>query len=838
MNTPRPVGRAKGARPVIPFPETADVRRREGRLTPKFDRLRASLAAGVDGLVLRQDPTALAPESLLVIEITGSHVTFANAVMAIDGLAIIGEEAGDFLDGDEGEQDGFLYLAIPDSAALTSLLSLWTRYKRGEVFDGRFAPWNRLFACLHDVRRWGPQDRVSDQDRITLLDSAGEGDNSITLEIELAFYNTHEKRAAAEVALRQETVARGGRVRRSGLVTQISYHALLVDLPAREVVALAERQANSLASQSDVFALRPQSIFQPFTVEVADVLARNDAIPAGDPILAVLDGVPAANHPLLAGRILVDDPDDLESASVGERKHGTSMSSLVVWGDLQKPEPALPRPIVVRPVTYAPAFGDECFPDDTLIPDDMIRAVRRMVFGENGMPPSAASVLIINVSLGDQNKPFFRRMSPWARALDWLAYEYGLLFIVSAGNAPRLRLMHVADADAYGLVVGEERSRSGLVGLRDAMAERTILSPAEATNVLTVGALHDDTHTHPETMGMSHNPLPHGRLPSLLSRVGPGFLNAVKPDVLMPGGKLRVETRPMEAPAVLGFRGGSRLGGLRVASHDGVGTAWSGATSAAAALASRGAHQLHDACEAAYGELFSQLSKRTRAVIVKALLVHRSEIPPDGRSLVEEIFGPVGQHFGARRKKNLQRLFGYGIPAIDEATACLTSRASLWGYGVLGENDGLTFDLPIPQEMFGNNSARTVTATVAWMSPVEPGRRAYKSVRLQVEEPDVRPLGVAAQRGQAEKTTTLRGTVFHRAWTGTVRRREAINSLQLVVSRRPDTSDEAPDQVPFGIAVSIESGDISMPVYERVAQRIGIRPRVPAPVRVPVGGGG
>lgn len=571
--------------------------------------------------------------------------------------------------------------------------------------------------------------------------------------------------------------------------------------------------------------------------EVADVLARNDPAPVGDPILAVLDGVPAANHPLLATRILVEDPDDLGPTAVGERKHGTAMSSLVIWGDLQKNEPALRRPIVVRPVTYAPAFGDESFPDDTLIPDDMIRAVRRLVVGEDGVAPSSPTVLIVNVSLGDQNKPFFRRMSPWARALDWLAYEYGLLFIVSAGNAPTLRLMHVADADAYGLVVGEARTRSGLSGLRDSIAERTILSPAEATNVLTVGALHDDTHAHPETMGMSHNPLPHGRLPSLLSRVGPGFLNAVKPDILMPGGKLRVQPRLLEAPAVIGHLGGSRFGGLRVASHDGVGPAWSGATSAAAALASRGAHQLHDACEDAYGELFSQLPKRTRAVILKALLVHRTEGPTEGRSLIEEIFGPAGRYFGARRKKNLQRLFGFGIPSIDEAAACLTSRATLWGHGVLGENDGLTFDLPIPPEIFGNNTNRTVTATVAWMSPVEPGRRAYKSVRLQVEEPTVTPLGLKAQAGQAEKTTTLRGTVFHRAWTGAVKRREAINSLQLVVSRRPDTSDEAPDQVPFGIAVSIESADIAMPVYERVAQRIGVRPRVPAPVRVPLGGG-
>ena len=48
-------------------------------------------------------------------------------------------------------------------------------------------------------------------------------------------------------------------------------------------------------------------------------------------VLCVLDGVPVANHPRLAGRIIVTDPDDLEadtSVDTELRRHGTAMASI------------------------------------------------------------------------------------------------------------------------------------------------------------------------------------------------------------------------------------------------------------------------------------------------------------------------------------------------------------------------------------------------------------------------------------------------------------------------------------------------------------------------------
>ena len=53
----------------------------------------------------------------------------------------------------------------------------------------------------------------------------------------------------------------------------------------------------------------------------------------------------------LAGRITLDDPEDFGARTpAARRSHGTSMSSLIVHGDLQAGDPALVRPLYVRPV--------------------------------------------------------------------------------------------------------------------------------------------------------------------------------------------------------------------------------------------------------------------------------------------------------------------------------------------------------------------------------------------------------------------------------------------------------------------------------------------------------
>ena len=75
--------------------------------------------------MIRDDPTALAPERLLVFEVTGQIGDFWRAVAKVDGLTFAGEEQAR---ADEDDEDPELYLLVPNEAALKQIIALWETY--------------------------------------------------------------------------------------------------------------------------------------------------------------------------------------------------------------------------------------------------------------------------------------------------------------------------------------------------------------------------------------------------------------------------------------------------------------------------------------------------------------------------------------------------------------------------------------------------------------------------------------------------------------------------------------------------------------------------------------
>jgi hypothetical protein len=153
-----------------------------------------------------------------------------------------------------------------------------------------------------------------------------------------------------------------------------------------------------------------------------------------------LDGLPIENHATLAGRLIVDDPDGWGADYIAnERQHGTAMASLILHGDLNAPNGPSRHLLYVRPL-MRPDPRDwrepriESMPVNVLPPDLLRRAVRRIFEGEAGSPPIAPTVRVINLSIGDAFHPYDRTVSAFARAVDWLSWEYRVLFVVSAEN--------------------------------------------------------------------------------------------------------------------------------------------------------------------------------------------------------------------------------------------------------------------------------------------------------------------------------------------------------------------------------------------------------------------
>lgn len=816
----RPLGPQRFPRPPEPFP----IERQAG-FSPRFERLEQVLARDANGMELRADATALAPERLLVFEVRGAVSDFARAIRAVPGLELIDEEE---MQGDE-DKAPVAYLMMPDAQALQQLVSLWQRWQRNELVFGE-TPWRNVFQLLRDLRPWGPQDRVQRTDRSVLAEEIDDLDlqDLITLEIELIYRANEAVFARAEAEVAAFIAARGGIVVSRTRIADIAYHAILADVPVWAIREIIDLQADGLAGLDSVMHIRPQSLVS--TIEIADNGGPGipaAPIPLGDPILAVLDGVPVAAHPLLARHLIVDDPNGLEPLTpVAQRVHGTAMASLIVHGDRNRPSPPLPRRI-----QHVPVLGPhDSFPGRRLIVDVIYVAIVSM---RDGAQPTAPGVLIVNVSLGNSRRPFQGTLSPWARLLDRLAYKYGILFIVSAGNVlDPIGLPAFATHMAFEDAVGDDRVAGTLGGLAGVLADRRLFSPSETVNGITVGACNEDAVSTADRLAARVNvdPYPQLRASNPSSALGPGFALSVKPDVLFPGGREHLRLSHNNGHLFVRPAAPSRASGLKVAAPPagaiGAAEAFTGGTSAATAIASRTCHRIHDALEAAHDN-FSDLPHLQRAVLLKALLVHPARWPASMAEKIKAIVGPVGGHH-SHIKDNIRRFLGFGYVDADDAVACAEDRATFWAIGSLNRDRVATIQVPIPALIGGQARPHSVSATLAWFSPVNPGRKSYRSVRLQVLKPEgLDALSVTPSSLQPDGNQTNRGTIYSRRWEGD--RAAAVGpnaNIELVIQRDPDPSTPVDETVPFGLAVTIEMPGVAG-IYEQVRQRLAVQPRVP-----------
>ena len=787
------------------------------------------------GLELRADPSALAPERLLVFEVEGPIQNFTAAVRRVQGLQLVDEE--ELEADDDTDARPVAYLLVPDARALAQLLSLWRDWQAGRRLATGYTPWRDVFALLRDLRPWGPGDRVIEEDRAALAeDAAGLADaDMVRVEIELVFRAAAVAGEQAESTLRDAVRVAGGSVVDRSRIGSIAYHAILAHLPAAEVRSIMALVPSSIAGLDPVMHVRPQAVS--FSIETSDPspsLAAPPPLPEGSPIAALLDGVPVSEHPLLAGRLRVEDVFGLEEGvQVRDRRHGTAMASLLVHGDRNRNEPPLGRTVAVVPV-MAWDGNDETLPEDRLVVDVIHRAVGAL----RGPPdPLAPDVLIVNLSLGNLRRPFHGQMSPWARLLDRLAWEHGILFVVSAGNAvERFPIEGFRNSIDFAAAAPSDRAAATLRAVHSLAPDRRLISPAETVNGLTVGASNEDAidPSGRRAAAINVDPYPDLRMANPSSRLGPGFAGAVKPDALMPGGREHV--RPVVSGSRLEVQPASaaRAFGLKVAAPDG-GQAteyFTGGTSGAAALASRTCHLIHDALEQAYGQTFLDLSHGQRALILKALFAHGARWPDATADLIRGTLGPPGRGQASKQKDNVRRFCGYGVVDPTDVVACAADRATFWATGLIRPEEALRINVPVPNCMGGKAQLHELAATLAWFTPILPGRQTYRTVRLSLLDPEeITDLQVTAAQGQPDANQAKRGTLLSRRWSGN--RAPVVHNgmfVSLIVQRDLDQGEAIDDPVPFALAATLAMPAV-VELYDEVRARLAIvqpvRPRTP-----------
>ncbi|MCA9008493.1 MAG: S8 family peptidase, partial [Planctomycetaceae bacterium] len=537
----------------ITRPHTPGADRQAERLAPKLTALEKSFEDR--RLELQSSPDGIDPEQVLVLETVGRVDEFYKAVSKIPELDWLGEydvnqiaPDEDFFNTDNPAKQlgGRVYLMMSNQRALQQMLSLWDRFQRDRKMkfkgaDYGLAKIKSVFLLLKDIRRWGVKDRLLESELMAgwIEDLEYYSTQLVDVEIELWFRSNEQQRNLAEQAVAAQVQRLNGKVITSSTIPEICYHSILAELPRGSIDQLISDPNVELVRNDAIMLFRPTgqmaSKRQPAPDELTTIPSpQPQQSPEGAPVVAVLDGCPLLNHQVLADRILFDDPDDFASNyPTPARSHGTAMCSLVVRGDLSVSTSYLNTPVYVRPILQPRQDHNDRWveevPQRVLLVDLIHRSVRRMFESDGGQPAVAASVKVINLSIGDPYRPFDHFLSPLAKLLDWLSEKYQVLFVVSAGNHARDFHPGMPLTDFRALAPAARESQVFNVLFADAR-NRRLLSPAESVNAITVGATHCDSST--PTPASRLEELYASRLGSPISAFGSGYRRAIKPDVM------------------------------------------------------------------------------------------------------------------------------------------------------------------------------------------------------------------------------------------------------------------------------------------------------------------
>ncbi len=549
-----PPGRRGGGGSPVKTPTAAE---QKARLDAKFQALARSFGAA------QTSAQGMEPEQVIVFETIGTSVEgLAKAASLVPGMEWLSELDLEDVDPGEGFEDEEkadkklghrLYAVMSNQQAMNQVLALWASWcaAPGARARNNFGPFKTIFVHLKDVRRWGVKDRLADTQVVEYWEqNLRYQRENIRFEVELWCRGNPASRRSSYEHLRKLVETAGGQCVSEAFIAPILYHGVLVDLPApkiRETInEILDESYSQLLRCEEVMLFRPlaQSVFPSHPIEEEDAPevptnGDTETCPDGAPLAALFDGLPLEHHRLLEERLIIDDEDNFGALyRPRDQQHGTSMASLIVHGDLGAAGKPIATPIYVRPILRPYENFDQSVvektPEDRLLIDLIHRAVRRMK-GTATEPGIAPSLKVVNLSFGNSWQPFDRHMSPLARLLDWLAWKFKILFVVSAGNQAQ-DIEFKPDEIDFSKATESEVRASTLAAIRRDQMNRRPLSPAEAVNVVTVGAIHAD-ESEWDGVDRRVDLLKGARLPSPLCTVASGYNRSVKPDVYFPGGR-------------------------------------------------------------------------------------------------------------------------------------------------------------------------------------------------------------------------------------------------------------------------------------------------------------
>ena len=814
-----------------------NIERQTERLSPVFENLQNVF--NQRRVEIQREINGIDPEQVLVFETIDSVADFAKAVQKIEGLEWLGEFEEDEIDQDEDfymEEnpekllDRRLFITMSNQRALRELLSLWETYTEDPTVKLRkgLAKFKDVFSQLRDIRKWDVNDRLLDTGILENWRFQIENNKeNIPFEIELWHRLSELKRRESERYISSLIREIGGRVLSSSIISEITYHAILAELPSEQIRIILEAPNTKLLKCDSVMFFRPVGqIADIKSTELEDVTeVPNEAqssLPTSAPILALLDGLPMANHNLLTNKLIIDDPDNFEDLYPAEKRiHGTAMSSIITNGDLNDSESPLTTPLYVRPIMkYSHSNDVEQVPEDVLFVDLLHRSVKRIAEGEGDFP-ALNTIKVINLSIGDPTRMFYHSLSPAAKLLDWLSYKYKVLFIISAGNHPYDIYFEESYRDL--IASGIDIKNKIIEKVLSEQRNRRILSPSESINNITVGALNFDNSTlRPVDSRINPSVM---LFPSTITSFGNGYRRSIKPDLVYYGGR-QVYEEPLVRTNPAHFRISRKIiePGNKVAAPNNLNTTvFTRGTSNSAAFITRYSALILNTIDNVFNQQNITIGSKNIVPMIKSMLVHGCK----WEDIESNIKNVLGNQYNNKEYKNIiTRWIGYGLPEISKVIACTEQRVTILGYGEISQDKVHVFNLPLPPSLSARNDKRKLTITLAWLSPVATNTQRYRTASLFF---DAEFAKINTVRDDADYNAVKRGTVQHEIFVGEQAAAfEDGDSINISIVCKKDAIDFT-ESIPYAITVTLEVAEgIDIDIYQEVRSRIII------PVAVPV----
>ncbi|WP_438866515.1 S8 family peptidase [Pseudomonas sp. L1(2025)] len=468
-------------------------------------------------------------------------------------------------------------------------------------------------------------------------------------------------------------------------------------------------QANLLLSHQDVrlVDLPPRTgiDFKTLDLDINEIPTSIPPPPNGSPNICILDSGVNTNHPLLKSCIgeavsFIDgeSPEDISG-------HGTAVAGIAAYGNLEEcitsgywqPSAWILSGKILKHDEHT---GEPIF-DINTIERTLDTAIQYFAVEYD--------CKIFNLSIGNLNAPYNNRhVRGMAYILDQLSRKYGILFIVSSGNFS-----------------GSENPPIPIKSWREEYpdylmcVQSTIIDPAPAMNVLTVGSLAKHTATtnaqrYPEINELC--PASEDQ-PSPFTRHGPSVRGALKPEVIAIGGNIATTMRRKDEqwksiPSGLG---------VLTLNHNFVGrtllSEMSGTSFAApyvTYLAARLATEYPNAT----------------ANTLRAILINHARIPNSCISTFPESWRE--QYRKEHGWRELPReVCGYG--KIDDDILYRSSDAAvvLMAEETIENNSHQFFELPLPSNFLrSKRSTRELKVSLAFSPPVRTTRIEYLATRM------------------------------------------------------------------------------------------------------------